>query len=200
MKSFFNKLKREFFTRPTLNVAKEILGKFLIRDINGKKVGGMIIDVEAYIGPRDRASHAFGGKITKKNLAEYMKGGHIYIYLVYGIYWQLNISTSEEGRPECILIRALEPTDGIEIMKKFRKTNNIKNLTNGPGKLCQALRLDRSFYGYDICQDDSIIYLEDRGVVIKPYQINKSPRIGIDYAGGYWSKIPWRFYINLRRI
>jgi DNA-3-methyladenine glycosylase len=190
------RLTRQFFIQPTLKVAKQMLGKFLIREINGKKVGGMIVETEAYIGPEDKASHAFGGKITERNMAEYMRGGHVYIYLIYGMYWQLNISTFRKGKPECVLIRALEPTDGIDVMKKYRKIKEVRNLTNGPGKLCEALKLDKKFYGYDVCKKGGKLYLEDRGVRIKPSQIKTSPRIGIDYAGPYWSKVPWRFYIK----
>jgi DNA-3-methyladenine glycosylase len=190
------KLKRKFFLQPTLNLAKEFLGKFLIHEINGQKVGGMIVETEAYIGYEDKASHAFGGKITPRNKAEYMQGGHIYIYLVYGMYWQLNISTFLEGKPECILIRGIEPTDGLNLMKKHRKNDSIKNLTNGPGKLCQALKFDKSLYGYDLCQKNAIVYFEDRGNKINRKNISYGPRIGIDYAGEYWSKIPWRFWIK----
>lgn len=214
------KLTRKFFIQPTLKVAKEMLGKFLIREINGKKVGGMIVETEAYIGPEDRASHAFGGKVTSRNKAEYLIGGHVYIYLVYGMYWQLNISTGQEGSPECVLIRALEPTDGIDLYKHsdgdrrrfirhwrrnrlsirisrdHSRASAIRMLANGPGKLCRFLKLDKSFYGYDICQKNSIFYIEDRKVEFKFNCIESSPRIGIDYAGPHWSKVPWRFYIH----
>ncbi len=138
------RLKRKFFTQPTLKVAKELLGKILVRIYRGKRLSGKIVEVEAYIGPRDKASHAYLGRRTKRNLAEFLVGGHIYIYLVYGMYWQLNISTEEEGKPACILIRALEPREGIT------KT------TNGPGKLCRALKLDKSFYGEDLCRSKRI--------------------------------------------
>ena len=183
-----------------MEVSKALLGKFLIHEYHGHKIGGMIVETEAYIGPEDKASHAFGGKKTKRNLAEYLIGGHIYIYLVYGMYWQLNISTSFHDVPECVLIRALEPTDGITQMKKLRHTDKASNLTSGPGKICQALKLDKSFYGYDICRRDSKLYVEDRGILIPAKKISCSPRIGIDYAGPYWSKIPWRFYISKKNM
>ncbi len=125
------RLKRSFYTKPTLKVAKELLGKYLVRRIGKKKLEGKIIETEAYIGPKDRASHAFGNKLTPRNLAEYFIGGHIYIYLVYGMHWQLNISTYKEGKPECVLIRALD----------------LGRLADGPGKVCRYLKLDKSFYG-----------------------------------------------------
>lgn len=178
------RLKREFFLQPTLKVSRDLLGKFLVHEYRGKKISGMIVETEAYIGPRDRASHAFGGKVTERNKAEYFIGGHVYIYLVYGMYWQLNFSTCYHGEPECVLIRALEPTD------------KLHNLTSGPGKLCAALKLDKSFYGYDVCQKSAKLYVEDRGLKISPRRIAKGPRIGIGYAGPYWSKIHWRFWIK----
>lgn len=197
------KLNRDFFERPTLWVAKNLLGKYIVRKIGNKKIIGKIVETEAYIGPKDKASHAYvppnlrrklKQKITSRNKAEFMKGGHIYIYLVYGIYWQLNISTYKEGIPECILIRALEPV----VLKSERnkdKKLKINKITNGPGKLCKYLKLDKSFYGEDICKSKRI-WIEDRGIKIKPKEIKKGPRIGIDYAGPYWSKIHWRFWIK----
>jgi DNA-3-methyladenine glycosylase len=177
------KLNRRFFEQPTLKVAKDLLGKYIVRVWRGKKIIGKIIETEAYIGPHDRASHAFGGKITKRNLAEYLPGGYIYIYLVYGMHWQFNISTRGEGKPECVLIRA---TENLKL--------KTKNLANGPGKLCKYLKLDKSFYGEDLCHSKRI-WLENRGEKIPKKNIKSGPRIGIDYAGPYWSKKPWRFWI-----
>jgi len=176
------KLERDFFVKPTLEVAKNLLGKTLVRIIDGKRLAGKIVETEAYIGPKDKASHAYLGKRTPRNQAEFMIGGHIYIYLVYGMYWQLNISTEEKGKPTCVLIRALEPVEGIT------------SSTNGPGKLCRALALDKSFYGEDLARS-ARIWLEN-GPKIPQSRIVKAPRIGIDYAGPYWSKIKWRFYIK----
>ncbi len=215
------KLTRKFFNRPTIAVAKNLLGKFLVRRYNSRDIGGMITETEAYIGPRDRASHAFGGKKTQRNAAEYMDGGHIYIYLVYGMYWQFNISTAGEGRPECVLIRAVHllsnsPRSRASLLRGRRELEN-KNLTNGPGKLCRYFKLDKSFYAEDVCSSKRI-WLEDRGYRMrngwiyppssrkaglrKDYsprfrrgRIKKGPRIGIDYAGRYWARKPWRFRI-----
>jgi DNA-3-methyladenine glycosylase len=173
------KLGRSFYIKPTLKVAKELLGKYIVRKIGKKELSGKIIETEAYIGPKDKASHAFGGKITPRNLAEYLEGGHIYIYLVYGMYWQLNISTSKEGKPECVLIRALD----------------LGRVADGPGKVCRYLKLNKSFYGEDLTKSKRI-WLEDRGLTVKPSQIVATRRIGIDYAGPYWSKRKWRFVLN----
>jgi len=184
------RLTRQFFIQPTLKVAKQMLGKFLIREINGKKVGGMIVETEAYIGPEDKASHAFGGKITERNMAEYMRGGHVYIYLIYGMYWQLNISTFRKGKPECVLIRALR---GV---KHFEKENLEINSTNGPGKVCQFLQIDKNFYGEDLVTSKRI-YLEDWGEKINSNEILKTKRVGIDYAGKYWASRKWRFLLRV---
>jgi len=177
------KLKRDFFVRPTLEVSKDLLGKYIVRKIGNKELVGRIIETEAYIGPKDRASHAFGGKITPRNQAVFLVGGHIYIYLVYGLYWMLNFSTEKQGKPECVLIRALDP-EGED-----------KKLADGPGKLTQWLKLNKSFYGKDLTKS-SKIWLEHREQEIDFSQIKATPRIGIDYAGPYWSKIKWRFLIK----
>ncbi len=206
--------------RPTLIVAKDLLGKYLVRKVGHKKLVGKIVETEAYIGPEDKASHAYKGKITERNKAEYLEGGYIYIYLVYGMYWQFNISTGKAGRPECVLIRALEPISLTKKIKnrstkqkvlcsaehtnvcsgqisKIKITNqNLKTLklANGPGKLCRWMKLDKSFYGEDLTKSKRI-WLE-QGEKIKPSQIVASKRIGIDYAGPKWSAKKWRFYIK----
>ena len=141
------------------------------------------METEAYIGPKDKASHAYNGRITRRNRAEYLIGGHIYIYLVYGMYWQFNISTYQAGSPECVLIRAIE----------IPKTEI--SLSNGPGKLCRYLKLDKSFYGEDLTKSKRI-WLEDWGEKLGSSQILSTPRIGIDYAGPYWAKKKLRFLIK----
>ncbi len=198
------KLTRSFYTRPTLVVAKDLLGKYLVRKIGKKKLIGKIIETEAYIGPKDKASHAYRGKKTKRNQAEFLAGGHIYIYLVYGMYWQLNITTAAKNHPECVLIRAIEPI--IEELKtqipnlkttdqNLKTFEKLKETANGPGKVCRWLKLDKSFYGEDLTKSKRI-WLEDWGEKIKPSDIKTTSRIGIDYAGPYWSKIKWRFVLK----
>jgi DNA-3-methyladenine glycosylase len=213
------KIERNFFLQPTLKTAQKLLGKYLIRKYKDKLLIGKIVETEAYIGPKDKASHAYSkkeqlekeklkiihqnwerikdyvedkekfikkilnlkkAKLTKRNLAEYLKGGHIYIYLVYGNYYQLNITTYKEGYPECVLIRSLEPV------------LNLKN-PKGPGKLCDELHLDKSFWGEDLCQSNRI-WLEN-GEDYNKKDIIKTKRIGIDYAGKD-ANLLWRFYIK----
>lgn len=188
------RLKRSFFTQPTLVVAKRLLSKYICRKIGKEIRVGKIVEGEAYIGPEDKASHSYGGKLTKRNRAEYLVGGHIYIYLVYGMYWQLNITTAQAGKPECVLIRALEPVISNSKLKN-RPLKFLRKLTSGPGKLCQWLKLDKSFYGEDLTTSKRI-WLEDRGEKIKEEDIVFGVRIGIDYAGPIWSKKPWRFYLK----
>lgn len=185
------RVTRKFFHQPTLTVAKDLLGKFIVHKKGSREYIGMITETEAYLGPKDRASHSFGGRRTKRTEIEYGRGGHVYIYLVYGMYWQLNFTTREADIPECVLIRAVVPVEKGELRwEKYKQTN-------GPGKLCNYLHLDGSFYGEDLVKSKRT-WLEDRGVKIKPAQIKKGPRIGIDYAGPVWAKKPWRFWITLK--
>ena len=181
------RLSRSFYTRPTLLVAKDLLGKFLIKKDGQKKLIGKIVEVEAYKGPKDKAAHSYGGKITDRSKTFYLEGGHLYIYLCYGINWMLNIVTEKENKPEAILVRALEPIEGCNLKK-------IENLSNGPGKLCRWLKIDKSFNETDLVNSDKI-WLEDRGEVIKKSQIVSAKRIGVDYAGE-WAERLWRFYIK----
>ena len=208
-KNMGERLKRDFYTRDTLLVAKELLGKYIVRKI-GKRflVVGKIVETEAYIGPEDKASHSYQWKVTKRNLAEFLEGGHIYIYLCYGMYWQLNIATSLNCTPECVLIRAIEPIIKSKDFgdSKYQAPNpkqilnsndqnskKIINLANGPGKVCKWLKLDRSFYGEDLVESRRI-WLEE-GENIPVSKIVATKRIGIDYAGK-WKNKPWRFYIK----
>ena len=206
------RLGRPFFRRRSLSVARALLGKTLWVKSEKTLRGGVVTEVEAYPGPFDRASHAFQMKRTERNEAEYREGGFVYIYLVYGMHWQLNISTGKEGYPECVLIRALEPYHELKTENLRHKTSSFaqaasfaevatkaelkdkKNLTNGPGKLCRFLRLDKSFYGEDVTRSKRIWFTHERK--ISRLRIQASPRIGIDYAGAYWAGKPWRFVIS----
>lgn len=205
------RLSRSFFIQPSLVVSKKLLGKYICTKVDGCMLCGMIVETESYPGPYDKASHAFNFKKTPRNEAEYREGGHIYIYMVYGMYWQLNISTGKKEYPECVLIRALEPVTELGLANKHEHPTNHTNKsireirakiraysrvqTNGPGKLCRWLKLNKSFYGEDVTKSKRI-WLEDRGVKIKSREIVSGPRIGIDYAGPKWAKKPWRFWIK----
>lgn len=188
------KLPREFYTRPNvLTVARELLGKILVVPAkNGRRVSGIIVEAEAYRGPQDRAAHSYGGRRTKRTETMYGLGGTAYIFFVYGMYYQFNVVTGAEEVPHAVLIRALEPVEGIEIMRKRRHGQPDHNLTNGPGKLCIALGIDRRFDRADLLGDK--VWTEE-GKTIPRSGIASGPRIGIDYAEE-WVEKPWRFWIK----
>lgn len=181
------KLNRQFYDRPTPKVAKELLGKYLVVQKNGAFLSGKIVETEAYIGYKDPASHAYRG-MTPRNMVMFGDPGYAYVYLTYGMYHCLNLVTERKGYPAAVLIRALEPVDGIEIMKKKRRHRNLIDLTSGPAKLCQSLGIDRKLNGANLCSDT--IYVEDRGDVKR--RIVSSSRIGIKEG----KKKMWRFYID----
>ena len=189
-------LKDEFFLDKTKNVAKNLLGKKIIRIIDNKKIVCRIVETEAYIGPMDKASHSFNNKKTKRTKTMYKKGGTIYIYLIYGMYHLLNIVTEKKNYPSAVLIRAIEPINGIELIKKNRSIKSKKeiDLTNGPGKLSQALKIDKSLNGKRLSKKNKI-YIENSKNNIKDIDIVKSKRINIDYAKEWKDKF-LRFYIK----
>ncbi len=185
------KLSRKFYDRGAVDVAKDLLGKVLCRRMRKRILKGMIVETEAYVGPEDKASHSYGGKITERNRVMFGPPGHAYVYQIYGMYFCLNVVT-HRSRPEAVLIRALHPLEGIDVMMKFRKTK-LKNLTNGPGKLCQAMGIDKSLNGADLLGNE--IWIEDDENIKKEFEFVSTARIGIDYAEEY-RDIPWRFYIK----
>jgi DNA-3-methyladenine glycosylase len=188
------KLPRDFYTRPNvLQVARELLGKLLVVPFkNGKRVSGKIVEVEAYRGPQDRAAHSFGGRRTQRTETMYRIGGTAYVFFVYGMYYQFNVVTNVAEIPHAVLIRAVEPVEGIELMRKRRHGQTDHNLTNGPGKLCIALGIDRRLDGADLMSNQ--VWLEG-GEKIARSRIMSGPRIGIDYAEE-WIHKPWRFWIK----
>ena len=188
------KLSREFYTRANVvTVARELLGKLLVVPAsNGTRVSGKIVEVEAYRGPQDRAAHSYGGRRTKRTETMYGVGGTVYVFFVYGMYYQFNVVTNVADAPHAVLIRAVEPVEGIELMRARRHRQPDHNLTNGPGKLCIALGIDRKLDAVDLLGDR--VWLED-GPKIPRSQIASGPRIGIDYAEE-WRDKPWRFWIR----
>jgi DNA-3-methyladenine glycosylase len=181
------KLNRNFYNQSTLKVAKELLGKYLIVKMNGEILSGRIVETEAYIGYKDPASHAYRG-MTPRNEVMFGDPGYAYVYFTYGMHHCLNLVTEKRGYPAAVLIRAIEPTNGIELMKKRRKRNDLKDLTTGPAKLCQALGIDLKLNGTDLCSEE--LFVEDRGEQVK--RINSSSRIGIKEE----KKRKWRFFIR----
>jgi DNA-3-methyladenine glycosylase len=188
------KLQREFYTRSdTIKVAQELLGKLLVvPDENGNRVSGMIVEVEAYMGVTDKAAHTYGGRRTPRNEITYALGGRAYVFFIYGMYNQLNVVTGPAEHPHVVLIRAIEPVEGIEKMRERRGVMPDKNLTSGPGKLCIAFDIDRSLNGEDLLGEK--IWLED----FKKFhakEISAGKRIGINYAAEDAEK-PWRFWVK----
>ena len=187
-----------FFERDTVEVAKNLLGKKIIRNISGNFFCAKIVETEAYLGLEDKACHSYGGNITKRNEILYKEAGTIYVYLIYGMYNLLNIVTKNENDPEAVLIRAVEPIENIDAMavNRFGKiykdlsSYQKKNLTNGPGKLTMAMGIERALNGKILSQD--YLYIEE-GEDVR--NIIETKRIGIDYAGED-ANLPLRFYIE----
>ena len=188
------KLPREFYTRPNvLEVARDLLGKKLVvPGRNGQRVSGIIVETEAYRGPEDRASHAWNGRRTQRTETMYGAGGTAYVYFVYGMYNQFNVVTNSEDIPHAVLVRALEPSEGLAVMRRRRRGRSEYELTSGPGRLCLAMGIDRKLDKADLLGDR--VWLEP-GVAISPGQIARGPRIGIDYAEK-WIDKPWRFWVK----
>ncbi|MGI6731639.1 MAG: DNA-3-methyladenine glycosylase [Anaerovoracaceae bacterium] len=188
------KLSRKFYERDGLTVAKELLGKTLVHDSKAGKTSGIIVEVEAYMGPGDAAAHTYRNLRTQRTEVIHGPGGFAYVYLIYGMYNCFNVVNNVVGMPEAILIRAIEPLEGIELMVDRRKAEgkNIKTLCSGPGKLCQAMDISRSENGLDLCGKK--IYILD-APPIEPEQISEKPRINVDYAGEA-AQYPWRFLIK----
>ncbi len=172
------KLERAFYDRPTLTVARELIGTHLVRDDGSRRRVGRIVETEAYQGPEDLAAHSSRGR-TARTAVMFGPPGHAYVYFIYGFWNCLNVVTEQEGTPHAVLLRALEPVAGIA------------DKTWGPGLLCRALSIDRTLNGADLCGD--VLWIErPRGRHRAP-RIGRSPRIGVDYAGA-WASRPWRFF------
>ncbi|HEX8023116.1 DNA-3-methyladenine glycosylase [Mucilaginibacter sp.] len=177
-----------------VSISKDLLGKYLFTCIDGAVAGGYIVETEAYNGITDRASHAFGNRVTPRTKTMFMKGGIAYVYLCYGIHEMFNIVTSSEGHPQAILIRAIQPTDGIEAMQVRRNMPVLKpNITAGPGSVAKALGISRNINAFSLQSDT--IWLEDRGLTFPDEQIKAGPRIGVAYAAED-ALLPYRFYVK----
>lgn len=188
------RLPREFYARDTLTVACELLGKRLVRLDEGMRLAGRITEVEAYIGEDDRASHASPGP-TARNAPMYGPPGHTYVYLIYGVHHCLNVVTEREGFPAAILIRAIEPLEGLTIIQQRRGLQGPpRALTCGPGRVCQALDIDRSLNTCDLCAPDARLWIEDASPIPEK-QIARSPRIGVR-GDPQALATRWRFYIR----
>jgi DNA-3-methyladenine glycosylase len=189
------RLGRDFYRRAqTLVVARELLGKLLVVPApDGARVSGRVVEVEAYVGTDDRASHAYGGRRTARTETMYAEGGVAYVYFVYGMHHQFNVVTGPPGEPHAVLVRALEPFEGVGRMRERRAARDERALTNGPGKLCQSLAIDRTFDGEDLT--GARVWLEDDGFRVEPAQVAEGPRVGVAYAAEDAGR-PYRLWLR----
>ena len=191
-----NRLGRHFFARDTLAVARELLGQRLVRVLDGERLSGRIVEVEAYIGEEDQASHASCGR-TGRNAPMYGRPGHAYVYFIYGMHHCFNVVTERENYPAAVLIRALEPLEGIEVMRARRGGVPYVRLTSGPARLCQALDINRRFDGADLCGPDALLFIEKNGAAPDGAAAT-GPRVGVRGDATALSA-PWRFCIRGNR-
>ncbi len=191
-------LKRDFYLRPVLDVAHDLLGKKLIRIVGMQRVGGIIVETEAYDGENDLACHAHVGK-TDRNKVMYGQGGFAYVYFTYGMHWMLNCVTGLSGYPSAVLIRAIVPTDGVDFIKSNRLKVLEKQWCNGPAKVTRALAITGKFNSCDICDPNGMLYIEN-GEDISEKFISTTPRVGIQSTPEPWLSKPWRYVvISLRK-
>jgi DNA-3-methyladenine glycosylase len=198
-----SRLPRSFFHRPTLLVARDLIGQRLVRLDRGRRLSGWIIEAEAYIGQDDQACHARSG-FTRRNQVMWGPPGHAYVYFTYGMHWCLNVVTETAGRPAAVLLRALAPAEGVAAMRRRRSAGVRRSsgrgrgerarsdLTGGPAKLCQALGIDRRFNGHDLCAPTARLFIE-RAPAVPPRAVTRGARIGLDNVPEPWRSKPWRF-------
>ncbi len=182
-----NLLSHHFYTQPTLQVARELLGARLVRVSDGVRLVGIITETEAYVGEEDLGCHAKSGK-TKRNAVMYDPPGHAYVYFTYGNHWMLNAVTEREGFPAAVLLRVIEPVEGTEIILQRRSGRD----TLGPGKLTQALGIDGLLNGADLCTQDSGLWIE-AGTPVPDEAVLTGPRVGLYTVPELWKSMPWRF-------
>lgn len=181
-------LPRSFYQRSVLVVAPDCLGMLLVHQVERETLIAKIVEVEAYRGPADRAAHSYGGRRTARTEVMFGKAGIAYVFLIYGIHHQFNIVTGGIDEPEAVLIRAVEPLHGLPSTARVRtNATNLRQLTNGPGKLCKAMKIDLQHSGADLCTPP--LYIAEGTA---PRHVRRTPRIGIDYAG-VWATRPWRW-------
>jgi DNA-3-methyladenine glycosylase len=181
---------RDFYHRPTLTVARELIGTRLVRILDGKKFVGLITETEAYISGKDLACHAKAG-LTPRTAVMFGEPGHAYVYFTYGNHWMLNVVTEREGFPAAVLIRAIQPIEGVDSMVERRSGRD----TFGPGKLCQAMGITKSENGVDLTQSTGGLWIE-AGVNVPNSLVTKGPRVGLNNTPEPWLSKPWRFLVK----
>ncbi len=187
-------LPRAFYDRPTLQVARELLGRRLVRRHQGQRISGTIVETEAYIGERDLACHARAGR-TARTAVMYGPPGHAYVYFSYGLHWLFNCVTETEGFPAAVLVRAIVPQEGIDLIQKRRGRQPRRLWTDGPGKICQALGISGEQNGVDLCLPGSPVLIE-QGDPIPDSSVTTTPRVGLNTVPEPWKSMPWRFQVQ----
>jgi DNA-3-methyladenine glycosylase len=189
-------LPRQFFNRPTLQVARELLGTRLVRVEGGERTAGIIVEAEAYIGEEDQGCHASAG-LTPRTAVMYALPGHAYVYFTYGMHWMLNFVTEREGFPAAVLIRSIVPTEGLERIAARRAGRAREQWTDGPAKICQALNINRAQNGADLCAPKAELFVEF-GVNISDSSVTIGPRVGLNSVPEPWKSVPWRFVTSYK--
>ncbi len=191
------RLGQDFFLRDDVTeVAKDLLGKVIVSKRDGCTTSGIIVETEAYRGPEDKASHAYGGRRTSRTEVMYHRGGTAYVYLCYGIHHLFNVVSAPVGVPHAVLVRAIQPVIGLEVMQGRRGKKKIHpSLTAGPGSLSQALGIRTDWTGVDLLSGSAPVWIEDSSFRFSSSQISSGPRIGIDYAEEY-RFVEWRFWLK----
>jgi DNA-3-methyladenine glycosylase len=185
------RLTRDFFSRSTLQVARDLLGARLVRLDSVGRLAGTIIETEAYIGEEDLGCHAHVG-LTARNRVMYGPPGHAYVYFTYGMHWMLNFVTEAEGFPAAVLIRAILPREGLEVIAQRRNNVPPRHWTDGPAKICRALEIDGKLNGCDLCAPDAILFVE-QGEPVPEAQVATTARVGLRSVPEPWKSVPWRF-------
>jgi DNA-3-methyladenine glycosylase len=188
------RLLRSFYAQSTCDLAQALLGGRLVRRLGDQRLAGIIVETEAYLGETDLACHARCGR-TPRNAVMYGQAGRVYVYFTYGLHWMLNVVSEREDFPAAVLIRAIEPVEGLAAMRAARGLRPIGDLTNGPAKLCQALQIDRALNGIDLADERSALWIEaDRSVPAR--SIARGPRRGLGRTPEPWLSRPWRYWIR----
>lgn len=198
------RLDKSFYARQAQVVAAKLLGKLLVRVVDGQRVSGVIVETEAYCDgeERDMACHgdkANEGRPTPRTQVMFGAPGHAYVYFTYGMHWMFNVVTGDEGVANAVLVRALEPHEGEWFMVAQREGRDRRQWTNGPAKLAKALGIDKSFNGVNLFRQDSEIWIED-APDLEEDQISRGPRIGLGNTPEPWLSVPWRYWIKNNRF
>jgi len=186
-----DRLPRAFFARPTLQVARELLGARLVRLYQERRISGTIMEVEAYIGEQDLGCHAKAG-LTPRTRVMFGPPGHAYVYFTYGMHWMLNFVTEDEGRPAAVLLRGIQPSEGLDLIAARRDGQPPAHWTDGPAKICQALAIDGDLNDADLCAPEAVLFLEP-GRAIPDASVTSGPRVGLNNVPEPWRSIPWRY-------